>query len=976
MRGGKIETVHSPVINRLLVVAAIWACAGALRAQTFDTLTFGDATSEGSHALVATQSQTTTGGLGQTARVLLPPPQQNVYGGDLVFTMAVDPAAQNYFTVKLWGSDPGTSWLILDCNGREIGGRHGAVGLAEDPLYFPDSGAWYANRFVYRTVPLPLAMTHGQGKVTIRIRSSGTIFFYAPIFTYVPQYQHYMTAPTPAVYRAYTHAGSQVDVSSETQGTAPTVPTPRTLENETTALANVESGVNGTLSNDLSTAASSLAQTDAEFLAQCYDAKTNAGATWITYPGGQTDASVGSQITAILDALVSAYAADNTQATDNWGGNYQPMGDAIRLAWPLISGSMTASVAYGGTLGTTTRQAGWSAALRASVDAGRFNRQSIGNQSMINGSNIYYANRALLLVDPPNALNESEAVRYMKEAWGVLPWLGNDQPGEGPAPVYGTQPYGPNWYMCTTKGTSKDGDGFVGSDYGEIGTFGYRMGLLANDAQLQARALLMIRARCEFRYPSVDESGYFNMQGTDPIGERNNDLPSHYVYLGRGFMDDFLTASQGAAAVGNDLLGYFQQGMNDGQMVRNFTNDPYLPTRWAAIKAMAQTNVKLPMTPGQPDFAWVDEENMVVAARHGEERFYTNLYWRQPGFVNGLAKVFHLTPTVAHLGDVMVDDVRFKPNGLSYVIDTPVDTFATPVDNPIEAFAGWPALQALRSDIADNTIFSTGGDTNRDLGRGTGYTFRYGNWLVGINAHYSDTYTMPLPTDFTTATDLVSGQTMSGPITLAPKTSVVFYLPNTAPAATLPARTLYVGAASGNGRVIVDWNPAGGATSYNLLRSTTSGSGYTTLASGLTGTGYADTTATNGTAYYYAVQSVNASGTSANSPEAAAMPAAPQTAALPAPWNDLDLGSSTGGSATASGGTFTVKSGPGDIYGTSDGCHFVYQPMFGGRHHHRTRAEPVQHQHLCQGRVGHPFLARPGRDARRQRDGIHRARGV
>ncbi len=93
-----------------------------------------------------------------------------------------------------------------------------------------------------------------------------------------------------------------------------------------------------------------------------------------------------------------------------------------------------------------------------------------------------------------------------------------------------------------------------------------------------------------------------------------------------------------------------------------------------------------------------------------------------------------------------------------------------------------------------------------------------------------------------------------------------------------------VSALAGNGRNLVTWPVVAGATSYNILRSTTPGSGYASLASDVTspvaGSGpslasYADTTATNGTAYSYVVQSVNPTGTSLSStPSAVATPLA------------------------------------------------------------------------------------------------------
>jgi hypothetical protein len=86
----------------------------------------------------------------------------------------------------------------------------------------------------------------------------------------------------------------------------------------------------------------------------------------------------------------------------------------------------------------------------------------------------------------------------------------------------------------------------------------------------------------------------------------------------------------------------------------------------------------------------------------------------------------------------------------------------------------------------------------------------------------------------------------------------------TAPAA--PAAVLASGSAAA---ITVRWVPSFGATSYNVLRSTTSGGGYTSIASGLSTatTSYVDTTAAAGTTYYYVVQAANSAGTSGNSPE-------------------------------------------------------------------------------------------------------------
>jgi autotransporter-associated beta strand protein len=90
----------------------------------------------------------------------------------------------------------------------------------------------------------------------------------------------------------------------------------------------------------------------------------------------------------------------------------------------------------------------------------------------------------------------------------------------------------------------------------------------------------------------------------------------------------------------------------------------------------------------------------------------------------------------------------------------------------------------------------------------------------------------------------------------------------------VPPAPVSVAAYAGNNRNLVSWPATPGATSYNVLRSTTSGSGYAAVTNGVTGpicgsgtnnAVYVDTTAANNTTYYYVVQSVNPTGTSANS---------------------------------------------------------------------------------------------------------------
>ena len=74
-----------------------------------------------------------------------------------------------------------------------------------------------------------------------------------------------------------------------------------------------------------------------------------------------------------------------------------------------------------------------------------------------------------------------------------------------------------------------------------------------------------------------------------------------------------------------------------------------------------------------------------------------------------------------------------------------------------------------------------------------------------------------------------------------------------------------------SGQVALNWSRLTGANGYWVKRSTTSGSGYATIA-GLGATNYTDNAITNGTTYYYVVSATNSSGESPNSVEVSATP--------------------------------------------------------------------------------------------------------
>lgn len=86
-----------------------------------------------------------------------------------------------------------------------------------------------------------------------------------------------------------------------------------------------------------------------------------------------------------------------------------------------------------------------------------------------------------------------------------------------------------------------------------------------------------------------------------------------------------------------------------------------------------------------------------------------------------------------------------------------------------------------------------------------------------------------------------------------------------------PTTPTGLNATAGINQVALSWAPSPAAASYNVKRSTSSGGTYTTIAS-TTAASFTDSTAVNGTTYYYVVSALNSQGESANSGEVSATP--------------------------------------------------------------------------------------------------------
>ncbi len=109
----------------------------------------------------------------------------------------------------------------------------------------------------------------------------------------------------------------------------------------------------------------------------------------------------------------------------------------------------------------------------------------------------------------------------------------------------------------------------------------------------------------------------------------------------------------------------------------------------------------------------------------------------------------------------------------------------------------------------------------------------------------------------------------------------------------VPPAPANLSASAGNAKVSLFWPSSPGATGYNILRSTTSGGGYTAMATNVVGptcgsvddtASFTDTNAVNGASCFYVVQAVNPNG-GGNSVQVSAAPSVGTPASPPTPTN-------------------------------------------------------------------------------------------
>jgi len=252
----------------------------------------------------------------------------------------------------------------------------------------------------------------------------------------------------------------------------------------------------------------------------------------------------------------------------------------------------------------------------------------------------------------------------------------------------------------------------------------------------------------------------------------------------------------------------------------------------------------------------------------------------------------------AHAASITVSNPSFESNNLTSWSGAPgswstwsgaVPGISGPSDGTYALYANGSATisQTLTDTLQPNTLYTLRVDVGRrsDLTQ-KAYTISLSAGATSIASTSGSQNSIPVGWTTVTATytspgSVTAGQALKIQITgNGPQTMFDNVRLDATVVATPPPAPTNLAATAGDSQVALTWTASSLATGYNVKRSITSGSGYATIGSP-SGTSYTDSTAINGTTYYYVVSATNAVGEGDNSTEVSAMPTLPPPPAPP-----------------------------------------------------------------------------------------------
>jgi hypothetical protein len=434
--------------------------------------------------------------------------------------------------------------------------------------------------------------------------------------------------------------------------------------------------------------------------------------------------------------------------------------------------------------------------LIASRDWHRQHRRLYSNQTMINDLyGIYLANRGIEVVDPSKALPEEEIRHYLYESVGLEPWHGSDPGGSGSDEMHGrNREVGDDYLEITDQGLSRE-LGYVGN-YGEVidlVTSIYKATKPApsepGDSRIREQLIKLAHARAIFRYPTTDADGNRAMRLETVVGWRDTHYPGDVTYGQRPSWDAG-AFDCAATALDPDLIGYAQQMLGDNQFfasvdkqmktkgIRAIASLLNVPDDYDAIIKSAPSPSRLPMSTGKPDFVFTDEQDGIVALKHGDEVFYASLYWRAHKGINNLARIHDIKPEFYTIATVR-EESEFESSGLTFTRPDKINPgFGIgSITYPGDLHSANTGEELRIAKIPEGITFKPGNDSVY-AGKADFYRLRYGPYLIGMNMTKDKTFELKVPEGERSGQELVSKSSGIAPGSIekvGPLSTVVLY---------------------------------------------------------------------------------------------------------------------------------------------------------------------------------------------------------
>lgn len=568
------------------------ATAASAEAGVSDTIAFADTASERAHDFSGSNTEVVDGAMGFKARVATPltPPRDRL--GDLRLTAKVDPARQNYLTLKFWGGEASPLRTVLYVNGAQAQFRTSGDYEAVNPGF----GAGLPDRFYYTTAMLPLASTQGHDKVEVIVRTHAASF----TSTATTQSRRYYAA-TVHTSAAYTPPAADDTGYKVTTKAAPALTAQRQQELIDSYRAQQISHF-----DSLTRKADATPPVPMPIGRYKDDLRFYAETLLTDWSPVRTDAEKRAaleRIFASVDAYTRQYYGNvkslgNGGHQSDWGGYYGALGEALYIVENLIGDDgvcgqerfrafLDAPFATGTTAGDNslpstdweggelTRGEAWERVLKANFDFARSRLSYIYNQMMYTYEGAWKAHEGLRVIGSAFYEGKQRSHRIAGESLGWEPFLGEevlvgpdgkaldlthslfqhdrnavytddylkivmrglaksktDENGD----VVRRKPYGAHYTGITRDGLTRE-NGYVGS-YGEstnyvmswfFRTLGHQGDESMNDEILKL-ALLNVHARGQTRYQSTDADGNRVMLMQQVIDDRNTAYPGKIAY--------------------------------------------------------------------------------------------------------------------------------------------------------------------------------------------------------------------------------------------------------------------------------------------------------------------------------------------------------------------------------------------------------------------------------------------------------------